>query len=69
MVVGTPRNQKLFHDVSDMPCSRDENENESPDTEHVEDSGPDHQDYSSFGLVAKRQSHAFVDPELFPIML
>lgn len=39
MVVGTPRNQKLFHDVSDMPCSRDENENESPDPEHVEDSG------------------------------
>lgn len=66
MVLGTPRNKKLFHVVSDMPRSRNERENESPNTEHVEDSGPDPEAYSSFGLVAKRQSHAFVDPELFP---
>ena len=54
MVLGTPRNQKLFQDVSDTPCSRNERENESPNTKHVEDSGPDPEAYSSFGLVAKR---------------
>lgn len=67
MVLRT-RKQKLFHDVSDMPSSRNEKENDSPNTEQAEDSGTDPEAYSSFSLGAKRQSHAFVDPELFPIM-
>lgn len=67
LVLGTPRKQRVFHDASDLPHSRNKRKNVSPNIDHVEDSGAAPKAYTSLGLVAKRQSHAFVDPELFLI--